>query len=186
VEIVDRARRLAEQKLANALPQRWVHVQAVAGKAARASIVLPTTDRAVAVAAAWLHDIGYSPTLVQTGFHPLDGARWLREHGFDARIASLVAHHSCALLEADARGLADALASEFPGEESPVSDVLWYADMTTGPEGQDFDVHERLAEIRDRYGPDDVVTRFWTYAMPVAVAAVRRTEARLVAAGQPM
>ena len=33
------------------------------------------------VAAAWLHDIGYAPELVETGFHPLDGARYLRREG---------------------------------------------------------------------------------------------------------
>jgi hypothetical protein len=33
------------------------------------------------VAAAWLHDIGYAPAIAEsgTGFHPLDGARYLRD-----------------------------------------------------------------------------------------------------------
>jgi HD superfamily phosphodiesterase len=30
-------------------------------------------------AAAVLHAIGYSPDLAKTGFHPLDGARYLRD-----------------------------------------------------------------------------------------------------------
>ena len=30
-------------------------------------------------AAAWLHDIGYAPAVDDTGFHPLDGARYLRD-----------------------------------------------------------------------------------------------------------
>ncbi|MFG2049209.1 hypothetical protein ACGFIW_17495 [Micromonospora sp. NPDC048935] len=63
------------------------------------------------------------------------------------------------------------------------SDALWYADMTTGPDGQDFTVMERLAEIRERYGPDDLVTRFWKKAEPALIEAVRRTQAR---AAQPM
>jgi hypothetical protein len=44
--------------------------------------------------AAWLHDIGYSPELVDT-FHPLDGARYLRDvcHA-DEKLCGLVAHHS--------------------------------------------------------------------------------------------
>lgn len=33
--------------------------------------------------------------------------------------------------------------------------------MTTGPDGQNLSVEDRLAEIRQRYGPDDLVTRFW-------------------------
>ncbi|MFF0177015.1 DNA methyltransferase family protein [Micromonospora profundi] len=32
--------------------------------------------------AAWLHDIGYAPEIVDTGFHALDGGRWLLREGF--------------------------------------------------------------------------------------------------------
>ncbi|MBE3016071.1 hypothetical protein IL992_44035 [Microbispora sp. NEAU-D428] len=31
--------------------------------------------------------------------------------------------------------------------------------MTTGPNGRHLDVHERLAEIHSRYGPDHLVSR---------------------------
>ncbi|SCG11123.1 HD domain-containing protein [Streptomyces sp. MnatMP-M27] len=49
--------------------------------------------------AAVLHDIGYAPPLVNTGFHPLDGARYLRDtHAADERIVRLVANHTYALL----------------------------------------------------------------------------------------
>jgi hypothetical protein len=43
------------------------------------------------VMAAWLHDIGYAPELAVTGFHPLDGARFLRRAGADGQVVSLVA-----------------------------------------------------------------------------------------------
>lgn len=43
------------------------------------------------VAAAWLHDIGYAPSVRQTGFHPLDGAMFARSAGFGELVASLVA-----------------------------------------------------------------------------------------------
>jgi HD superfamily phosphodiesterase len=72
------------------------------------------------VAAAWLHDIGYSPELVETGLHALDGARYLCRAGIEGQIVSLVAYHSCAEIEADVRGLGDALSAEFkPGDPSP-------------------------------------------------------------------
>jgi HD superfamily phosphodiesterase len=129
-------------------------------------------------ASAWLHDIGYAPALVVTGFHPLDGAQWLRAHGYNERVTNLVAHHSCARIEAALRGLDDRLV-EFPREESAVADALWYADMTTGPDGRDLDVAARLEEIRARYGEDDIVTRFILKATPDIVAALGRTEARL-------
>lgn len=141
-------------------------------------------DGDLLAAAAWLHDIGYAPAIVDTGFHSLDGARWLLRQGFDYRLAALVAHHSCASYEADERGLDDALRAEFQPEESPVSDALWFADMTTGPDGQELSPTDRLAEIRERYGPGHLVTRFWAKAEPELMGAVRRTEERLAA--QPM
>jgi hypothetical protein len=72
-------------------------------------------------AAAWLHDIGYAPSLAATGLHQLDGARYLRDaQHADALLCRLVAHHSCAIIEAGERGLADVLSSEF----DPAPDVL--------------------------------------------------------------
>src|SRR5689334_18880587 len=105
----DRARDLARALLESPLPRRWAHSQGVAG---RADVLAPIVgaDADLLRAAAWLHDVGYSPALVTTGFHPLDGARYLRdvEH-VEPRICALVANHSCALVEADERGLADVL-----------------------------------------------------------------------------
>lgn len=176
---VDVARLLAQQTLEGVLPRRWRHVQAVATKAEEAVGAVPATDQEILVASAWLHDVGYSPGLVDTRFHSLDGARWLRRQQIDKRVSALVAHHSCAWLEAEERGLDRVLEAEFEREESPVSDALCYADMTTGPDGQSLEVLERLAEIRARYGPGHLVTRFITRAEPEIVAAVRRTEKRL-------
>lgn len=175
------AKNTAERLLAQQLPRRWRHVKSVAAKATRVAETLPTPERPVLVAAAWLHDIGYSPGLKDSGMHALDGARWLRANGYDPRVTSLVAHHSCALYEAEERGLAETLRGEFPPEETPTSDALWYSDMTTGPDGQDLTVDERLTEVRQRYGPDHIVTRFWARAEPALLAAVARVETR-----QPM
>jgi hypothetical protein len=180
--VVDEARRLAERALSAAVPRRWLHVRAVAQCAADIS-AMPAVDREALVAAAWLHDIGYAPELVESGFHPLDGARYLRRlDTVPDRVICLVAHHSCAVIEAEERGVAGELLSEFVREESPTADALWYADMTTGPDGQRFDVGERLAEIRSRYGPDHVVTRFVNRAQGEIVTAVERTRARLAVA----
>ena len=180
--LVRQARTLAESVMAHALPRRWVHVQEVARKGdLLGRRLLDSGDARVLTAAAWLHDIGYAPDLDATSLHSLDGARWLRALTFDARVVALVAHHSCAHIEAEERGLANELIAEFPREEGPVADALWYADMTTGPDGQEFDVNVRLGEIQARYGPGDVVTRFIIRAEPEIVAAVRRTEERLKA-----
>lgn len=176
--IVGEARRLAEQYMAEKLPRRWRHTVAVAQRAAELASVLEV-DEAALVASAWLHDIGYSPPLVSSGFHPLDGARFLRQNGVDERVVRLVAHHSAALIEADERGLHDELEREFAFERSATSDALWYCDMTTGPDGERLSTPDRFDEIRARYGPDDVVTRFINRAEHELLASVHRTEERL-------
>jgi hypothetical protein len=54
--------------------------------------------------------------------------------------------------------------------------------MTTGPDGQTVSVEERLAEIRARYGPGDVVTQFVERAEPELIDTVRRVEEQLAIA----
>jgi hypothetical protein len=167
------------------LGDRWTHVQTVAAQAHQVSVVLAPEDRPYLVAAAWLHDIGYAPPLNRLGFHPVDGARYVRQKGQE-RLACLVAYHSGARFEAEERGLVDALA-EFEPEDGPLLDALTYADMTTGPAGQRVDLEERIAEILKRYPPDDAVHRAVSRSHPVLREAVDRTRARLaVVADQPM
>jgi hypothetical protein len=169
----------AESLLADPLPRRWRHSQGVAGTARSLARVL--RDRAdLLEAAAWLHDIGYSPTLDVTGFHPLDGARYLRDvlHA-DMEICGLVAHHSCAILEAEQRGLAAELAAEFPMPNASLWDALTYCDVTTSPDGRPVTVTGRIAEIRQRYGSGHLVTEFIGRAEPHMIGAVRRIQRRL-------
>lgn len=67
------------------------------------TVAARAAQRAGLVAAAALHDIGYGH--VDTGFHPLDGARYLARNGFSRVICNLVAHHSVSILEAEERGI---------------------------------------------------------------------------------
>jgi HD superfamily phosphodiesterase len=175
------ARDLAEDLLATALPRRWAHTQGVAKRAASLTPVLgEETD--TLIAAAYLHDIGYAPDLVATGFHPLDGARYLRDVvKADDTLCRLVAHHSCAVNEALNRNLFDALTSEFDEERPELVEALTYCDMTTGPDGTHLDVTERLAEIHSRYGPEHLVSRSIIASTPCILAAVRSVEAAMSA-----
>ena len=143
----DWAQTVARRLLTDPLPRRWAHTQGVAATARTLSGIL-ADDADLVVAAAWLHDIGYAPALASTGFHPLDGARYLRDAEHAAGLlCRLVAHHSGALPGARAAGLADDLVSEFPpppddlvSEFPPppddLLDALTFADMTAGPDGQ--------------------------------------------------
>lgn len=177
---VEWARDLAHVLLAEPLPRRWAHTQGVAAQAETLAPILGD-DADLLTAAAWLHDIGYSPTLVTTGFHPLDGARYLRDtHHADSRLCRLVAHHSCALIEAEERGLAHELTAEFTYERDDLIQALTYCDMTTGPHGERLTTEARLADILIRYGEDHPVTRFVHRATPTLTAAVQATGRRLV------
>ncbi len=176
---VDDAASLARAELSEARPRRWRHVRSVARRARWVAEKLALSDDLVA--AAWLHDIGYAPGLVETGFHPLDGARYLRRTGVDEAVISLVAYHSCAPIEAKVRGLDAELASEFSSGDPILSDALLYCDMTTGPDGDYVRAAERLVEIRGRYGPDHEVTRFVELAAPEILTTAARVEELLAA-----
>ena len=171
------AQAMAGSALSDALPRRWRHVQGVAGKAEQVAAALGL-DGDVLVTAAWLHDIGYAPSVADTGFHPLDGARYLAARGLSERVVHLVARHSYAVHEAELRGIGDQLAG-YRDERGAVRDALWYSDITTSPDGEPVSAAERIAEIKQRYGPDHLVTRFITDASPELLGAVERTQKRL-------
>ncbi|MFD3756735.1 HD domain-containing protein [Streptomyces sp. NPDC058622] len=176
------ATQVADAELRVALPRRWAHSQGVAARATELGQVLGR-DAGLLTAAAVLHDVGYAPRLAATGFHPLDGARFLRdEHGADDRLVRLVANHSFAQLEAEERGLRETLEAEFPLLDEPVLvDALVYCDMTTTPDGERTTAEDRVAEIVGRYGADSLVGRFIRRASPQVLATVERVEAALVA-----
>jgi hypothetical protein len=170
------ARTLAERLLAATLPKRWRRVQAVAAEAARLCDQL-NVHRCTAVSPAWLHDIGYAPSLIDTGFHPLDGARYLRAQGWAEDICRLVAHHTDAARQADTQRLGAELRMEFAEVGGLEQDILWTADATTGPGGERFTLEERIAEISDRYGADHPVTQRMIDSRDILQAAITRTSA---------
>jgi hypothetical protein len=170
----DWAAELARKLLEVPLPRRWAHVQGVAAQARSLAPILGD-DADLLEAAAWLHDIGYSPELADTGFHPLDGARYLRDDQHaDATLCGLVANHSCAIIEAEERGLVGELSREFPPPPVMLNDALAYCDLTTTPDGRLVSVGNRISEIRERYGPDSIVTRFTYKAEPRFMSSVRK------------
>jgi HD domain len=168
------AEQLARALLQDPLPRRWAHVQGVAARARSLAPVLPT-EADLLEAAAWLHDIGYAPGLAVTGLHALDGGRYLRDaQHADAMLCRLVAHHSCAIIEARERGLADVLSLEFDPAPYALASVLTCCDMTTSPEGELVPAEQRLAEIQDRYGPGHLVSRSIQRAAPMILGAVKQ------------
>jgi putative nucleotidyltransferase with HDIG domain len=184
MELAGWAKDLAQDVLQDRLPRRWAHTQGVASTARQIAPVLGT-DADLVEAACWLHDIGYAPRLHDTGFHPLDGARFLRDVAYaKPLLCRLVAHHSGALVEATERGLGTDLLREFKPAPRDLADALTYCDMTTGPDGQEMTVRKRIAEVRKRYGPDHIVSRAIMLSAPELIAAVGRVGARLALVAQ--
>ena len=174
--LVEWAKEQAEMLL-SPLENRWLHVQGVAEKARHVSKAFNESDGTYLIAAAYLHDIGYAPSLKKTGFHSLDGACYLQSWG-QGRLASLVAHHSEAQFEAHLRGLLSEL-DTFPRQCSPLSDALTYCDITTGPSGFNITFQERITDIYSRYGEADIVSQAIHQAVPSLSLAVERTQIML-------
>jgi len=169
---------LARTLLEASLPRRWAHVQGVAARARCLAADLGA-DAGLVEAAAWLHDIGYLPKLANTELHGLDGARYLRDvQHADPMLCRLVAHHSCAVIEAEERGLARVLQREFEPAPKPLADALTFCDMTTSPDGEPMPVGQRLAEIQCRYATDHPVSRSIRRATPMILDAVSQVRAR--------
>ncbi|MEE3850190.1 HD domain-containing protein [Gordonia sp. LSe1-13] len=153
------------------------HTEGVVSKASALTGTVAVEDRPVLVAAAWLHDVGYAPQLVSTGFHPLDGARFLESIGWSEQICGLVAHHSGARFQAGPLGLADELrAYEFT--EDAMTDALTVADQTSGPAGERLTLDDRMRNMLRRHGPGSTNARAHALREPYFRSASARVAAR--------
>jgi HD domain len=155
---------------------RRAHSLAVGRRMESIVDVLPGELREDAVTAAYLHDVGYGhPDL---GFHPIDGARLLQSLGYSRVVCHLVAFHTAAEVEASVRGLDEHIFDEFRATDvaglEAADDCLWWADLSTGPNGEEFTVDERLSEILRRYEPGSVVHTAITQAAPQLRDAAQR------------
>lgn len=139
------------RELLSDIGTRWPHVRTAGQIAQSIAYLFPPDEGHLLVAAATLHDIGYAPKLAKTGFHPLDGAVFLRDSGYSVRLARLVANHSHAELMAPDHGLQH-YDKWFPREDSLLADALTFADMHASPDGPEIDPETRLADIERRHG----------------------------------
>lgn len=146
------------------LGNRWLHVQGVVERAYSIEKLFNESEQAYLIASAYLHDIGYAPSLKVTGFHPIDGAYYLKLEGRD-RLASLVAYHSESQFEASIRNLSPEL-EFFQREHSFLANALTYCDMTTNSIGQQVSIKERLDDIFERYDNEHIVSIAIHKAMP--------------------
>lgn len=151
---------------------RRAHSLAAGERATSAVQLLQPDLRSDVVTAATLHDIGYAHPVLD--FHPLDGAGFLQDLGFSPVVCHLVAHHSASTFEAEFRGISLSEYRNFDAHRDdlgPAHRLVWWADLTTGPQGQLMTVEERLDDIVDRHGPESVVARSAVAIRPLLLEA---------------
>ncbi len=158
-------RRFVETAL-NSSPSRLVHVLEIARRVRESAALLnrlgwhPPIDLEIAECAALLHDIGYWKPIAETGFHPVDGLRFLYGQG-QKELGELIAGHSCSPEEG--------MLSGFPGiEPSPniIARLITYWDLQVKQGGEVVSYQERLRDILSRYGPDTIVAKANLAAQP--------------------
>lgn len=110
--------------------------------------------------AALLHDVGYLPFCVDTGFHPLDGYHWLVGRG-EKRLAQLIVGHSNSPEQAELLGLGPLDISE-----DLAAKLITYWDVQVLQGGQVVGYGQRLTDIRERYGAQSTVVEAHTRAEP--------------------
>ncbi len=164
-------------------PERLHHCAGVAARAQALAATVPPSAADTLIAAAWLHDIGYASLLRDSGFHPLDGAQYLRREGWPKPVCDLIAHHSGSRFVARVRGVDDRL-REFAFVEDAVSDALTVADNTAGPDGIVMSLDARLREKRRRHGPNSPNARANPERDDYIRAAAQRVADRLAALQQ--
>jgi putative nucleotidyltransferase with HDIG domain len=171
-----RSARATAFRLLVANPERLRHSAAVAARAHSLADAVPDDQRDLLVAAAWLHDVGYAEALRDTGFHPVDGARFLRSTRWESGVCDLVAHHS------GSRFVESQLA-EFDWAQDAVSDALTIADQTVGPNGRPLSLEDRMQDMLDRHGSDSPNARAHPQRRTYFRAAFERVSSRLADSG---
>ena len=118
------------------------------------------------------------PQVQDTGFHPLDGARYLRSIGWSQTICNLVAHHSGARYVAKVLDLEKQVA-QYRFTQDAVSDALTVADQTTGLLGEPVSLEQRMSDMLRRHGAGSANALAHPHREPYLRAAAARVTERL-------
>jgi hypothetical protein len=160
-----------EESLA-ANPRRVLHIMEIARRVRQSGKLLgfSETDLDLSECAALLHDIGYWQPIATTGFHPVDGANFLKEQGQEI-LADLIIGHSCSPEEGKLMG--------FDGIEQSktlIGKLITYWDVQVKQGGEVVSYKERFEDIINRYGVDSIVGRANILAKPRIEAIVNEID----------
>lgn len=143
-------------------PQRVLHILKIAHQVRESAIKLGLkgADLDFADCAALLHDIGYWKPIAITGFHPIDGARFLEQQG-EHNLASLIVGHSCSVEEGELLGF-----TEIKFSSDIIAKLITYWDVQVKQGGEVVSYKERFTDIISRYGADSIVGKANIKAKP--------------------
>lgn len=117
-------------------------------------------DETLAYCAGLVHDIGYLEDIADTGFHPLDGYRFLLRSGFP-ELARRIVGHGCAIEEAELLGIT------LPeGIDDLIARLITYWDMQVRTGGEIAGYEIRLRDVLTQYGEDSLIGRANRCARP--------------------
>jgi hypothetical protein len=151
-------------EVATELPGLLPHLAVVSARAAGFAKDAGLGEEETAVVR--IHDLGKTPSFVNTGFHPLDGAALAAREGAP-RVAALVAHHTGARYEA---AILD-IAIPYEWQPSISHEALMFADLTTSVNGTVVGLDARRADIESRYTADSPAVSSLHRLWPEALAA---------------
>ncbi len=111
-----------------------------------------------------LHDIGYSPRCVSTGFHPLDGALYLAATSqfSDTQLYAILMHSDAEELVKYQSETTQALFHDVLktiNKDNSILELVTLADGITDGKGKLVTPQERVADISKRYGEDNYITQ---------------------------
>lgn len=132
------------------------------------------------IQSAFLHDIGYSPTLANHQYHPVDGTIFAYEQGFPKPVLAAVLFHSEAMRT---RSLSSAIVTLYEKnyplldkKDQFFIDMITYCDLHCSPHGQRVTLDERVNEVVVRYGADHEVSQQMLHNMKYYLRTVERVQ----------
>lgn len=163
MKTIEEAKQLVDTLLADNL-NRTAHIYGVVSivKDLCVQYGLSEEETNLAIQSAYLHDIGYAEDLNLNNFHAVDGFEFLKKNGWHDVVSMVALHHTYSgLLAKMSREDLTHYYSKYPLTEEFMKYffIVTEADLQTSGKGITVSFEERIADIQDRYGAVNVITK---------------------------
>lgn len=125
-------------------------------------LFLDNKTRQLAIDCAYLHDIGYSEKVKDTGFHPYDGYLFCLEKGYDPSIAKIVLLHSGSFSQMllnrnHLEEIYHKAINTLTAKEKLILDLVSFCDTHINGYGKRVSLSERVNDIYERHPTNKTV-----------------------------